>query len=120
MTSALARNGLQSLRTRCGLVLVFGAAFVAPAIGAAAPAAAAVTITKFTFEPKEITVAPGTRIVWTNRDDTPHSVNSTDKSFASKGLDTGDTYDHTFASEGNFSYACSLHPFMTGIIHVRK
>ena len=120
MTCALARNGLQSLRTSCSLVLVFCAAFVTPAIGAAAPAATAVVIKKFAFEPKEITVAPGTRIVWTNRDDTPHSVNSTDKSFASKGLDTGDTYEHTFASEGNFSYACSLHPFMTGIIHVRK
>jgi plastocyanin len=25
-----------------------------------------------------------------------------------------------FASEGDFSYICTLHPFMTGVVHVRK
>ena len=28
--------------------------------------------------------APGTKIIWTNRDETPHTVTSTDKAFASK------------------------------------
>ena len=69
---------------------------------------------------KEITVAPGTRIVWTNRDETPHTVTSNDKSFASKGLDTDDKFEHTFASEGDFAYICTVHPFMTGVVHVRK
>ena len=77
-------------------------------------------IAKFAFAPKEITVAPGTRIVWTNHDETPHTVASNDKSFASKGLDTDDKFEHTFASEGDFSYICTVHPFMTGVVHVRK
>ena len=79
-----------------------------------------ITITKFAFEPKEITVAPGTNVVWTNKDETPHTVASNDKSFASKGLDTGDTYEHTFDREGDFAYICTVHPFMTGVVHVRK
>ena len=79
-----------------------------------------VTITKFAFAPKEITVAPGTKVVWTNRDETPHTVASNDKSFASKGLDTGDAYEHTFDREGDFAYICTVHPFMTGVVHVRK
>jgi len=79
-----------------------------------------VNIAKFAFSPQEITVAPGTKVIWTNRDDTPHTVTSNDKSFASKGLDTDDKFEHTFTSEGDFSYICTLHPFMTGVVHVRK
>ena len=70
--------------------------------------------------PKEITVAPGTRVVWTNRDETPHTVTSNDKSFASKGLDTDDQFEHVFSKEGDFGYICTVHPFMTGVVHVRK
>lgn len=97
--------------------------FAASAIHAtAAPPAGSmnVDITKFAFAPKEITVAPGTKIVWTNHDDTPHSVAANDKSFASKGLDTDDRFEHVFAGEGDFNYICTVHPFMTGVVHVRK
>jgi plastocyanin len=121
MTHAFARNAAHPLRACAGIVLVCCAAFVTPAICAAAtPTATAVEIKKFAFAQKEITVAPGTKITWTNRDETPHTVSSTDKSFASKGLDTDDTFEHTFATEGDFSYFCTLHPYMTGIVHVRK
>ena len=78
------------------------------------------TSRKFAFGPKEITVAPGTRIVWTNHDEAPHTVTSNDKSFASKGLDTDDKFEHTFTDEGDFDYLCTVHPFMTGVVHVRK
>jgi len=79
-----------------------------------------VAISKFAFAPKEITVAPGTKVVWTNRDETPHTVTSADKSFASKGLDTDDKFETTFAREGDFAYICTVHPYMTGVVHVRK
>jgi plastocyanin len=35
-------------------------------------------------------------------------------------MDTDDSYTHTFASEGDFSYFCTLHPYMTGIVHVHQ
>ena len=79
-----------------------------------------VDITKFAFAPKEVTVVPGTKVVWTNHDDTPHTVAATDKRFASKGLDTGDRFEHTFDDEGDYAYLCTVHPFMTGVVHVRK
>jgi plastocyanin len=121
MTYAFARKAAHPLRSSAGLVLVLCAAFVMPVTcAAAAPPATAVDIKTFAFAPKEITVAPGTRIIWTNRDETPHTVTSTNKSFASKGLDTDDKFEHTFASEGDFSYSCTLHSFMTGVVHVRK
>jgi plastocyanin len=113
----------QSLRTCAAFALMVCAPFLVFAIYAAAASPAPtvdLNIAKFAFAPKEITVVPGTKIIWTNRDDTPHTVASDDKSFASKGLDTDDRFEHTFTSEGDFNYICTVHPFMTGVVHVRK
>jgi plastocyanin len=110
-------------RARAVFALMFFGALVMPAIFASATPSAPtvdINIAKFAYGPKEITVAPGTKIVWTNHDETPHTVTSNDKSFASTGLDTDDKFEHTFSSEGDFSYICTVHPFMTGVVHVRK
>lgn len=100
--------------------------FAAIALGfasLASPAIAAevrIDISKFAFTPREITVKPGTTVVWTNDDQTPHTISAKDGSFASTGMDTGDTYQHTFTREGDVGYFCTVHPFMTGIVHVRQ
>ena len=111
-----------SRRAAAVSVLTLCAAAVLPTLSAIAASPAAtvtVDITKFTYAPKELTIAPGTRVVWTNKDETPHTVTSNDKRFASKGLDTGDKFEHTFATPGDFDYICTVHPFMTGTVHVR-
>jgi plastocyanin len=122
MNRATASVALRSLRAGALLALIVGATFVAPSAStSAAPSSTVdINIAKFAYAPKEITVAPGTKIVWVNQDQTPHTVTSNDKSFASKGLDTDDKFEHTFAKEGDFSYICTVHPFMTGVVHVRK
>jgi plastocyanin len=121
MKYALSRSTARALRAGALAASVVCAAVVMPAtISAGVPPAPRVEITKFAFAPKEITVATGTKVVWTNRDETPHTVTSNDKGFTSKGMDTDDKYEHTFASEGNFTYYCTLHPFMTGVVHVHK
>jgi plastocyanin len=98
--------------------ILLAATLFATAASAAPPTA--VVIDRFAFSPQEITVKPGTKVVWTNRDQTPHTVSSGDKSFASKGLDTDDTFEFTFTREGDFAYVCTLHPHMTGVVHVRR
>ena len=106
-----------------GLTLLVCAAYAADAMYAHAATAGdvvAVDIAKFTFAPNDIRVTPGTKIVWTNRDEAPHTVVSTDKSFVSKGLDTDDRFEQTFSREGDFAYVCSVHPFMKGVVHVHK
>ena len=109
------------LRISAAFALVICAGFAGRALHAVAAAPTVeLDIAKFAFAPQEITVAPGTKIVWTNHDETPHTVSSNDKSFASKGLDTDDKFEHTFAMEGDFAYICTVHPFMTGVVHVRK
>jgi plastocyanin len=120
LNDSLFRLGGRRLRRARRVAL---AATLAASTALALPARAAdasVEITRFAFAPKEITVAPGTRVVFVNRDETPHTVAATDKSFASKGLDTGEAYDHVFATEGDYAYFCTVHPFMTGVVHVRK
>ena len=82
---------------------------------------AQVTIDNFTFAPATITVPAGTRVVWTNRDDIPHTVTSADdpKVMKSKPLDTDDSFAFTFAHPGTYRYFCSLHPHMEGSVIVR-
>jgi plastocyanin len=123
MRYAFSRNTSRSLRSYVVPALVLCAAFAMPAIFAAAalpPSTVDINIATFAYGPKEITIGPGTKVVWTNHDETPHTVTSSDKSFASKGLDTDEKFEHTFATEGDFTYICTVHPFMTGVVHVRK
>ena len=98
--------------------LLFGSAVLLLAACAHA-AGTTVAIEKFAFAPRELTVAPGTTVVWTNHDETPHTISAKDGSFLSKAMDTDDHFEHTFASAGDFTYFCTLHPFMTGVVHVR-
>ena len=85
------------------------------------PATADVKIDNFSFGPATLTVAVGTTITWTNRDDIPHTVVSADdpKVFKSKVLDTDEESSYTFAKAGTYPYFCSIHPKMTGKIVVQ-
>ena len=95
----------------------------AAASGAAAaqakPAATEVKIDNFSFGPTSITVAAGTTVTWTNRDDIPHTVVSTDGVFKSKVLDTDEKFSFTFTKPGTYPYFCSIHPKMTGAVVVQ-
>ena len=83
------------------------------------PETVEVKIDNFSFGPAELTVAVGTTVMWTNRDDIPHTVVSTDKVFKSKVLDTDEKFSYTFTQPGTFSYFCSIHPKMTGKVVVK-
>ena len=78
-----------------------------------------VKIDNFSFGPTEITVPVGTTVTWTNRDDIPHTVLSTDKVFKSKVLDTDEKFSFTFSKAGTYPYFCSIHPKMTGKVVVQ-
>ena len=88
---------------------------------AAAPAGKVVEVKvdNFSFSPQTITIAAGTTVIWTNRDDIPHTVVSDDKVFKSKVLDTDEKFTYTFDKAGNFPYFCSVHPKMTAKVIVQ-
>jgi|SRR5277367_6792610 plastocyanin len=80
-----------------------------------------VKIDNFSFGQMEITVPVGTTVTWTNRDDIPHTVVSTDEPrlFKSKALDTDEKFSFTFDKAGTYSYFCSIHPKMTAKVVVK-
>jgi plastocyanin len=85
----------------------------------AQPSSTEVKIDNFSFGPAALTVAAGTTVTWTNRDDIPHTVVSEDKVFKSKVLDTDEKFSFTFAKPGTYGYFCSVHPKMTGKVVVQ-
>ena len=80
-----------------------------------------VKIDNFSFSPANLTIAVGTTVTWTNRDDIPHTVVSTDepKLFKSKVLDTDEKFSFTFSKAGSYAYFCSIHPKMTAKVIVQ-
>ncbi len=86
---------------------------------AANGASADVKIDNFSFGPQTLTVSVGTTVVWTNRDDIPHTVVSPDGVFKSKVRDTDEKFSYTFIKAGTYPYFCSVHPKMTGKIVVQ-
>jgi plastocyanin len=81
-----------------------------------------VVIDNFAFQPATLTVKPGAKVTWVNRDDVPHTATSTAKrrKFHSGTLDTDETFSHVFKKPGVYKYFCAVHPKMTGQIIVKK
>ena len=77
-----------------------------------------IRIDNFSFAPKQISVDVGTTVTWTNQDDVPHNVVSTERKFTSPVLDTDQTFSFTFREPGSYPYYCKIHPVMTGSIQV--
>jgi plastocyanin len=103
-------------RRRAALLLV-----LLPAARGVAAETASITIDNFSFNPAMLTVARGTRVVWTNRDDIPHTVVSAARppAFRSHPLDTDESFEMVFDRPGRFAYFCSLHAHMQGAVVVR-
>jgi plastocyanin len=78
-----------------------------------------VSIDNFSFGPQTLTVKAGATVTWTNRDDIPHGIASSNNAFKKSGaLDTDDSYSFTFSTPGTYQYFCYLHPHMVGSIVV--
>jgi plastocyanin len=102
-----------------GIVLLLAGSPSLLANDQASAAGAEVKIDNFSFGPQTVTVPVGTTVTWTNHDDTPHTVVSTDGVFKSKVRDTDEKFSYTFAKPGTYPYFCSVHPKMTGQVVVQ-
>src|SRR5213082_319866 len=80
-----------------------------------------IEIKDFAFNPQTLTVKSGEKVTWINRDEEPHTIVSVEKQFKkSTALDTDQEFTITAGAPGTYSYFCSVHPKMTGIIVVEK
>jgi plastocyanin len=84
-----------------------------------------VDIEKFAFGDGELTITPGTTVVWENYDSAPHTVTADNGLFDSGRLGKGDEFSFTFTEEGEYPYYCRSHggaggQGMAGKVIVRK
>jgi plastocyanin len=83
-----------------------------------APQNVAVPIRNYAFSPPDLMVNVGDTVTWTNTDDAPHNVMSTDgpASFGSDTLQKGATFSYTFTTPGTYKYVCTFHPGMSASV----
>jgi plastocyanin len=101
-----------------GLLVAVTVVLAALGADARAVSPALVDIRDSKYLPPTVTVAVGTTVRWTNRDEETHTVTSGTGLFGSAGLELGEDYTYTFATRGEYPYTCDLHPFMRGTIVV--
>ena len=86
------------------------------------PAAAAthtVTIENMQFNPSQLEVHRGDRIVWVNKDLFPHTVTAVSKAFDSGSIAADASWTYVAGKKGDYAYGCNFHPNMKGNIRVR-
>jgi plastocyanin len=76
-------------------------------------------IKNFAFVPASVTIPAGSIVRFVEDDETPHTVTATDHSFDSGNLNQKDTWKHTFATAGTYTYSCTYHPYMKGTVIVK-
>jgi plastocyanin len=94
---------------------------VVSAVGAPQHPMKKVLIKNFSFKPAKVTVKRGTRVIWINKDTSPHTATANNgRSFDSGRLGSGQRFSHTFRRAGKKPYHCEIHPHMKGRITVRR
>jgi plastocyanin len=78
-----------------------------------------VSIRGLAFHVPTDTITLGTTVEWKNDDPLAHTVTATDGGFQSPLIESGQTWRHTFTSPGTYTFYCTPHPFMRGVIVVR-
>lgn len=70
------------------------------------------------FSQQTLKIKSGTKVTWTNMDQAPHNVKSSDGTLDSPDLFKGDSWSFTFTTKGTYNYICGIHPSMKGSITV--
>ena len=97
-----------------------------PTTTAATPAAAgvasgrvSVSISNYAFQPATITVALGSKVSFTNHDQTAHTATSIKTAFDTGTVQPGASATVTLKKPGTYGYYCQFHAFMHGTIVVK-
>ena len=101
------------------LALVMAAMTTGGAAGAAAPVKHTVAIDGTAFVSADLTVTAGDTVVWVNKDPYPHTATSKAAGFDSRDIAPGKSWTYTAKTKGDFTYLCTIHPSMSGTLHVK-
>lgn len=73
------------------------------------------------FEPREITVSYGTRVVWVNKDTDMHNVVARELNLSSPPVDMDGMWETVLTEPGEWDYVCVYHlPEMVGKVTVAE
>ena len=78
-----------------------------------------VVIENMQFNPAELQVHRGEKIVWVNRDLFPHTVTSASHAFDSGSIAADSSWTYVAGKAGEYAYGCTFHPTMKGILKVQ-
>ena len=87
------------------------------ASGAAIAAEVAMAAVKFAGE--TVTISTGQAVRWTNRDPLEHTVTFDGAEPGSPPIPPNGSYVHRFDKPGTYTYHCTPHPFMKGVVVVK-
>ncbi|MFZ0544228.1 MAG: plastocyanin/azurin family copper-binding protein [Candidatus Promineifilaceae bacterium] len=73
------------------------------------PEEVSVSIVDFTYEPVELTITPGTTVIWNNVGDFDHSATADDGSWDTEVFGPGGSKSITFDTPGVYQFYCQLH-----------
>jgi plastocyanin len=88
------------------------------------PATASVAVQSASFNPSSVSVRVGGTVTWTNAGPVAHTITPNNAGQAgawpskTMAAQQGVTFSHTFTTAGTFNYFCTIHPGMTGTVHV--
>ncbi len=111
----------KSMTTLCagivsGLALTALWLQVTPARAQAGPT---VALAGLVYQPAAVTVTLGSTVTWSHADGFfVHTVTADGGAFASPNLAEGDLFTQTFTTTAVYSYHCSFHPGMLGVVTV--
>jgi plastocyanin len=88
-------------------------------VRAGADSVVRIDIQQLAFKRGRVEVPAGATIVWTNRDPLPHTVTADDGSFDSERIPPGASWHRRFDRAGTYTYHCTPHAFMKGVLVVR-
>jgi len=83
---------------------------------------AAVDVVDIDYEPKDVTVAKGGTVTWTNTGNIPHTVTKEGgpgPDFDSGTLSPGDTFEQKLDAPGKIDYLCTIHSGQDGSVTVQ-
>jgi plastocyanin len=107
------------MRSKLALTIAVLLLFITPGLlRAQRDAREDISINARAFTPSTLHVKKGQTITWKNNDNSDHTVDAEDGSFASGTIKSGKTFSHTFKKAGKYAYSCRLHPRMKGTIVV--
>ncbi len=71
------------------------------------------------FSPVTLEVKVGDTILWQNKDPFPHNATAENGQFHSGDIEPEQTGEIRLGKPGQFSYICTLHPRMKGLLIVK-